>query len=201
MTISEALDVHEFRGFALTDKFAPVVFINSKDAFTAQTFTLAHELTHIWIGQSGISNPDPTDIAGRDVEQFCNRVAAEVLVPNDEFRAVWEATVRHENWLSDLSREFWVSTLVILRKAFDLQKIGRDEFFSLVKQEKESPKAVRRSGGGGERYARIVARNSQKLLVAVRNAVHDNRLLYQDAARLLEVSGPTFANLLKKRIG
>jgi Zn-dependent peptidase ImmA (M78 family)/DNA-binding transcriptional regulator YiaG len=195
------LDVQEFRGFAVTDKYAPVVFVNSKDAVAAQTFTLVHELAHIWIGQSGISNPDPSEIGGPALEQFCNRVAAEVLVPTDEFLDTWDLTRRSITQFTDLARSFWVSGLVVLRKAFEQQKIGRDEFFRLVKQEKSADRPKRKGGKGGDPYARIVARNSRKLTLAVQGAVRENRLLYQDAAHLLEVSSVTLTKLMKKRLG
>src|SRR5688572_2665865 len=81
----------EFQGFAIADSLAPLVFVNSDDFKSAQIFTLAHELAHIWIGASAISNPDPVDVAKNlpasvnKTELFCNRVAAEVLVPEAEF--------------------------------------------------------------------------------------------------------------------
>src|SRR5699024_535018 len=72
------LSVQEFRGFAIADALAPVVFINQADAPAARLFTLIHELAHIWIGQTGVSDANPQ--TKRKEEIFCNAVAAEFLV-------------------------------------------------------------------------------------------------------------------------
>ncbi len=76
-----ALDVELFRGFALSDKVAPfVVIANDQDSEQAWSFTLLHELAHIWLGQTGVSSGRPTSA----IETFCNDVAGRVLLPSDE---------------------------------------------------------------------------------------------------------------------
>ena len=74
------LSVEVFRGFALTDEFAPFVVINPRDSAAARCFTLLHELVHLWISEPGISGGDPLD----PVEVFCNNVASNFLLPDEE---------------------------------------------------------------------------------------------------------------------
>ena len=71
-----AIDVEIFSGFALADNFAPFIVINDQDAKTAWSFTLLHELAHLWLGLSGISGA----VSPAGVERFCNDVAAAILV-------------------------------------------------------------------------------------------------------------------------
>ena len=103
------LEVSEFRGFAISNAFAPVVFINSSDAPTARLFTLLHELAHIWIGSSGVSDGDTAN--GREEERFCNAVAGEFLAPEVQFRAIWNVDINWEGNLAPLSARFHISKL------------------------------------------------------------------------------------------
>ena len=89
------LNPDEFRGFALSNRWAPFVFINGSVAKPAQMLTLVHELVHIWLGHSCtcidvLDRLAVTGEAGCEVEEFCNQVAAEVLLPAKEVRAVWQ---------------------------------------------------------------------------------------------------------------
>lgn len=79
----------EFRGFALVDEYAPLIFINGADFTSAQMFTLIHELVHIWIGEGGVSNFEVMQPLPIEIERYCNAVAAEVLVPRAELTKYW----------------------------------------------------------------------------------------------------------------
>jgi Zn-dependent peptidase ImmA (M78 family) len=74
------IGVEEFRGFALADEIAPFIVINDQDAKVAWSTTLLHELAHLWLGETGISG----SAIERTVEKFCNEVASEVLLPEEE---------------------------------------------------------------------------------------------------------------------
>ena len=79
-----AIDVEAFRGFALADKIAPFVVLNDQDAKTAWSFSLLHELAHIWLGTTGISG----GFAETQIERFCNDVAGGFLLPANELPAI-----------------------------------------------------------------------------------------------------------------
>lgn len=84
-----AIPASVFRGFAISDPAAPFVVINAKDARPARSFTLIHELAHIWLGQTGVSGAISTDNPTTDkarVERFCNDVAGEFLLPGERFK-------------------------------------------------------------------------------------------------------------------
>lgn len=139
--------VEEFRGFAMVDTHAPLIFLNTADAPAARLFTLIHELSHIWIGQSGISDASPLN--QRQEEVLCNAVAAEFLVPATEFVRLWNRNL--DDWrenLPPLKAHFHVSEWVLARRALTLSFITQDEyggFIAAVKrawQEKEKSGAI-----------------------------------------------------------
>jgi len=184
------LSEKEFRGFAICDRLAPLIFINSKDSKTAQIFTLAHELTHLWIGQSGISNPDLKNITTENVlpvEIFCNKVAAQVLVPKDTFLNDWRSDYSVDHNIYALVRKYRVSSVVILRRALELEKISRDIFFEYYQQEINRYTSRISEESGGDFYRTLFARNSKILSRAILTSLYEGNVLYRDAARLLGV--------------
>lgn len=186
------LSTSEFQGFAITDPIAPLVFINTRDYESAKIFTLLHELAHIWTGQSGISlaNEEQTSKPTLNIESLCNAVAAEALVPKDEFLALWDRRPDIE-LVQKLAGHFHVSSLVILRRARELDKISVPEFIKLLEAARHKMTARKKGSGGGNYHVNVEARHSTKFLEAVISDVRLGRTLYREGARLLDVSVPT----------
>lgn len=121
------LRVEEFRGFALVDDYAPLIFINHADAPGPRLFTLMHELAHLWIGVSGVS--DLNSHAEKESEEFCNSVAAELLVPEVEFKQNWIADAGDwKEQLPGLAAHFYVSQWVITRRALTFGYITQNAY-------------------------------------------------------------------------
>ena len=78
------LGTEVFRGFALADPIAPFLVVNDQDAKSAWSFTLLHELAHLWVGATGVSGR----FAEGQLERFCNDVASNILLPNNELSLV-----------------------------------------------------------------------------------------------------------------
>ena len=183
------LSVDEFRGFALADQYAPLIFINGRDALAAQMFTLAHELVHIWAGVSGVSNLDNTYPVDRAEERFCNQVAAELLVPEAELRQHWPEAHRQAQPIAWLLRQFKVSSLVVLRRLNDLALIERDAFQRLYREEEERFRAIAAErAGGGDFYRTQRTRSGRRFARALIESTLEGRTPYRDALRLLGMS-------------
>lgn len=177
------LDTDEFRGFALADDYAPLVFINGADTKAGQMFTLAHELAHIWLGESALSDVTPASKPSQRIEVWCNRVAAEFLVPLDVLK---EELPRH-NPLADvarLARRFKVSTLVILRRVLDTRRIDRATFECAYDEELARLRALAK-GSGGDFYLALGARASKRFARAMVVSTLEGQSSFTEAFRLL----------------
>jgi Zn-dependent peptidase ImmA (M78 family) len=181
------LDPEEFRGFAMSDNLAPLVFINGADTKAAQMFTLAHELAHIWLGESAISDAQPTVVPDQVVERWCNQVAAELLVPLELMRQEYDGTVDLKDEINQLARRFKVSTLVVLRRIHDAGGLTRDEFWTAYEAEVERLRAIPR-GSGGNFYLTQAARTSKRFAAALVASTLEGHTLYTDAFQMLGFS-------------
>ncbi len=176
------LDVKEFRGFALSDSFAPLVFVNAADAKAGQMFTLAHELAHLWVGASGVSNWSLT--ANRPVEQFCNAVAAELLVPISAFLKAWNPNAEGLVEAKRLAKQFKTSSLVILIRAHEAGRITKanfDQLYALSLAEiRERPVST-----GGDFYRTQNSRLGKRFARAVVSCALEGQMQYREAFQLL----------------
>jgi len=186
------LDPEEFRGFVLTDDYAPLIFVNGADGKAAQMFTLAHELAHLWIGQAAVFDLRGMQPAPGPTERFCNAAAAEFLIPEAELRKAWvEAGSRAERF-QFLARRFKVSELVAARRALDERLITREAFFSFYNEYREDERRRSAAQSGGNFYATQNSRIGRSFGEAVGRAVREGRLLYRDAFDLTGLRGATF---------
>jgi Zn-dependent peptidase ImmA (M78 family) len=178
------LDPNEFRGFALADPLAPLIFINGADTKAAQIFTLAHELAHVWLGQSALSDVEPIAAPTQAVEAWCNRVAAELLVPLALIRQEYRRGEDLRGAVERLARYFKVSTLVVLRRIHDAGGITRERLREAYAAELERLQKVPR-GSGGNFYLTQGARIGKRFARALVTSTLEGQTLYRDAFHLL----------------
>jgi Zn-dependent peptidase ImmA (M78 family) len=191
------LQPSELLGFAISDPVAPIVFVNSADYRASQVFTFAHELAHLWIGATAIANPSELEAGGNKTEAFCNRVAAEVLVPKREFVNEWRGITSSVNMkVARTSKRFWVSTYVILRRARELSEITDEQYESIKKT--EGARRLKDKSSGGDYFRNVMTRMSPRLAEAVLTDVNSGKLELRDAAGLLNMKVPTLVRFAEK---
>lgn len=200
-----AVDAEAFRGFALADPIAPFVIINDQDAHSAWSFTLVHELAHIWIGASGISGK----FSDQATEKFCNDVASHFLLPANELRLVGVdlETEFHEatRSITDFARPRHLSSSMVayrlLREGFISSTTWQSlsaYFISQWKRSREVQKE-RASDTGPSYYVVRRHRLGHALLDFVSRGISEGTLTPTKAGRILGVKPRSVAPLLNDR--
>lgn len=189
-----SLSVEEFRGFAIYDTYAPAIFINTKDAKSAQVFSILHELAHIWIGEGGVSNYDLADEPSEkipSVETRCDRIAAEVLVPQNLLTRSWRESLDPIENTQKLSSQFKVSRLVIAIRARDCKLVTNDEFRQLyaieMKREQSQRNKEKLSSGGPNPNLMLSMQNGRLFSQALLSQLYEGKVLFREAGRLLGI--------------
>lgn len=129
------LDSEELQGFAIADPHAPFVFINSDDWNAPQLFTLVHELAHIWIAETGISNEVEPELKHKDkfhpVELFCNEVAAIALMPKEIILSFDTSSFQSSKEVFKVARQLGLSSFALLVRALNLGIISAPAYQKL----------------------------------------------------------------------
>jgi len=158
------IDTSIFRGFALSDDIAPFIVINDQDANSAWSFTLLHEIAHLWLGKTGVSG----SFLETQIEQFCSNVASEILLPADELNNFMPDVLDFNKLtqeISDFSKARNISSSLVSYRLLrrdsisgklwsDLSKFYKDQWLA----SKDKQKIRNKKQDGGPDYF-IVRRN------------------------------------------
>ena len=198
------IESEEARGFALTDEYAPFVYINSNDSFAGRLFTLVHELAHLWINQPGISNMIGDYRRARrpdaQIEYYCNQVAGKTLVDDSILLSQWKVRDSDESLIDQvqqIARYFSVSEEVVARSLLEQNSISRREYRDLRSHYlREWEKYKKKKTSGFLVYGqRRVLENGNYFSQTVLGAYQQGRLLARDASGLLHVKVNHFDQL------
>lgn len=206
------LDSEELQGFAIADPYAPFVFINSGDWNAPQLFTLVHELAHIWIAETGISNSIELNIKKTSdfnkIELFCNKIAANVLIPETIIKNLEMSVFKDSKSVFNASRAIGVSSFSFLVRALNLNIISLPAYKrlkaeadfdfkkSLKKEAEKKAKQKARENSGGPNYFLLqLNRNSRLFTQTVLDSFRGGLIEPTLASNLLNVQTNKFPKL------
>lgn len=187
------LKVSECRGFALMNEKAPYIFVNSADGKSAQLFTLVHETAHLMLGVSA-GHAGSEVLNHEATESYCDRVAAEFLVPASVLWEIWNNDTKYA------SRRFKASELVVARRAHDLGLMSDADYKSFWSAYSCRQEAAKKKSNGGSFYLTSVKRVGRNFAIHVRNAVNNRQLSYTEAYRLTGLYGKTYDRFMTNNI-
>lgn len=197
-----ALDVNEFRAFAMMDEWAPLIFINTADSNGAKLFSLLHEIVHIWLGKSDLFNDRQNRLTGvSDTEQLCNAVAGELIVSKEIFLKKWsEHKTEVYTRISDLAKYFRCGEIVIARKAIDCGKINQKSYDQVVETAIEKYKQMKenKDTSGGNYYNTMGSRLDGCFVRALCESINMGRTTYTEAYHLTNTSRKTFSEIAQR---
>jgi Zn-dependent peptidase ImmA (M78 family)/transcriptional regulator with XRE-family HTH domain len=206
------LDSRELQGFAIADPLAPFVFVNSEDWNAPQLFTLVHELAHIWIAQTGISNEIEPDLKEKDkfhpVELFCNEVAANALMPKEIVLNYEAKSFASSKNVFKIAKQLGVSSFALLVRALNLEIISTSEYKKLkiqaesdfaeylrIEAEKKAKQKEKEKPGGPNYFLLQLNRNSRLFTQTVLDAFRGGYIEPTLASNLLNVQVNKFQKL------
>ena len=205
------LDSEELQGFTIADKYAPFVFVNSDDWNAPQLFTLVHELAHIWIAASGISNEIEPELKHKDklhpTELFCNEVAANALMPDEVMKQIGLSVFNSSKNIFSFSKKLGVSAFAFLYRSFSLELISLNKYRELksaadvdfhdflLREEEKARVAKEKKKGGPDYFMLLVNKNSHLFTKVVMDAFRGGHIQPTQASSLLNTQVNNFSKL------
>lgn len=194
-----ALDVNEFRAFAMVNEWAPLIFINGADSAGGRLFSLFHELVHLWIGENDLYNDTKYSANGiKPIEVTCNAVAGALMVPKTVFLEKWNNNTNddiHEK-IKELARMFRCSSSVIARRALDNKKIDQNIYNMVIADAIEAYIQTKQEKSSGGDYYRVARSKLDGVFVrALCESVNSGRTSFTEAYRLTNTTSKTFSEV------
>ncbi len=199
-----ALDVNEFRAFAMVNEWAPLIFINTADSNGAKLFSLLHEVAHIWIGEDDLFNDRRNRVASVSAtEVMCNAVAGELIVPKSIFLNKWSTSDIDMDvyaTITELAKYFRCGEVVIARKAMDCKKIKQDVYHQVVQTAIDNYNQMKenKESTGGNYYNTMGSRLDGCFVRALCESINMGRTSYTEAYRLTNTSHKTFSDVVQR---
>jgi Zn-dependent peptidase ImmA (M78 family)/DNA-binding XRE family transcriptional regulator len=188
-------------GFAIANDLLPIIAVNRSDAPTRRTFSLLHELAHLMIHVSGVSEME-TDVKrppeDQQIEVFCNQVAGAALMPKavllSDARVIAHGE-RSEKWrdaeLSDLAKQFNVSREALLRRLLTFARTTT-KFYNLKRAQYNNEYLAAKAAKKNKSEKPEIKRNMPQETISNFGRPFVRMVLgnyYQDRLTLSDVSG------------
>ncbi len=186
------LAAEEVRGFAVSDRYAPFIFVNPSDALNARVFSVLHELAHVWVGKDGISNlsGDKRGATGQSpqdaIETFCNRVASRVIVSDEELAELTGSSQERNLVIPAIPRiaeSIGASRELVAVRLLEIGSITQSDYESL--RELYASDRSGRKASGGSYYRNRVANLGRRYILQVESAFDSRRITGSEAASLI----------------
>lgn len=197
---NKSISIEQAQGFVISDPYAPFIFVNTKITSNAKIFTLVHEVVHLFLNESGISEDTISyrkPICYEDkIENFCNEVAGELLMPKESFLTEYHKTNGTlEERIALLSKTFLVSQLAICVRLWRLKQISFPEYnvtYSIIKDKiqkylSDIAKKQKEQKGGGDYYNNMRMKNGLLLSFLAYSAYKSGDILNMDLGNILNI--------------
>jgi len=179
------------RAFSLKRDLA-VIVLNESDEPKVKLFSLFHEIAHLLKGSEGICEID-VDSEKFEIERFCDKFAAEFLVPASDLKLEIEKKAKRElsdDIISELARRYGVSKHVMMLRLLNLGYITKDRYrrfkesFDKAKLEELKKKKV----SGSRNWERTYFNRAGRLAIReVSRAYERGEISFFEASRILNM--------------